>query len=132
MALTYEWKVTQIKKTTNNSVDNAIIGTRWEVKGIDADGNEGTFAGATPFTLDQIDPDNFIPYSELTEAVVLDWIKQYVSGSNKTTNYWDHISKKINDELEEKTSVISNVDAVNLPWSPMSGSADAATGSLVV
>ena len=132
MALTYEWKITQIKKTTNNSVDNAIIGTRWEVKGIDANGNEGTFAGATPFTLDQINPDNFIPYSELTEEVVLNWIKEYVSGSNRVTNYWDHISKKINDQLEEKTSVINNVDAVNLPWSPMSGSADAATGSLVV
>jgi hypothetical protein len=132
MALTYEWKITQIKKTTNNSVDNAIIGTRWEVKGTDADGNEATFAGATPFTLDQINPDNFIPYSELTEEVVLNWIKEYVSGSNRVTNYWDHISKKINDQLEEKTSVINNVDAVNLPWSPMSGSADAATGSLVV
>lgn len=132
MALTYEWKITQIKKTTNNSVDNAIIGTRWEVKGIDAFSNEGIFNGATPFTLDQINPDNFIPYNELTEAVVLNWIKEYVSGSNKATNYWEHISGKINDQLEEKTSVINNVEVANLPWSPISGSAEANSGSLLV
>jgi hypothetical protein len=132
MALTYEWKITQIKKTTNNSVDNAIIGTRWEVKGTDTNGNEGTFAGATPFTLDQINPDNFIPYNELTEEVVLAWIKEYVSGSNRVTNYWDHISGKINDQLEEKTSVINNVEVANLPWSPISGSAEANSGSLLV
>jgi hypothetical protein len=132
MALTYEWKITQIKKTTNNSVDNAIIGTRWEVKGTDADGNEGTFAGATPFTLDQINPDNFVPYNELTEEIVLGWIKGYVSGSNRVTNYWDHVSKKINDQLEEKTSVINNVEVANLPWSPISGSAEANSGSLLV
>jgi hypothetical protein len=132
MALTYEWKITQIKKTTNDSVDNAIIGTRWEVKGIDANGNDGLFTGATPFTLDQINPDNFIPYNELTEEIVLDWIKGYVSGSNKSTNYWDHISDRINKQIEEKTSTISNVEAVNLPWAPTSGSSIEPTGSLVV
>jgi hypothetical protein len=132
MALTYEWKITQIKKTTNDSVDNAIVGTRWEVKGIDENGNEGLFTGATPFTLDQIDPDNFIPYSELTEDVVLDWIKTTVSGSNRATNYWDHISDKINKQLAEKTSTISTVETSDLPWAPTSGSLTDATGSLVV
>jgi hypothetical protein len=132
MALTYEWKITQIKKTTNDSVDNAIIGTRWEVKGIDANGNDGLFTGATPFTLDQIDPDNFIPYNELTEEMVLSWIKEYVSGSNRVTNYWDHISDRINKQIEEKTSIISNVEAVNLPWAPTSGSLTDDSGSAIV
>jgi hypothetical protein len=132
MALTYEWKITQIKKTTNDSVDNAIIGTRWEVKGIDENGNDGLFTGATPFTLDQINPDNFVPYNELTEEIVLDWIKGYVSGSNRETNYWDHISDRINTQIKEKTSIISSVEAVNLPWSPTSGSSIEPTGSLVV
>jgi hypothetical protein len=132
MALTYEWKITQIKKTTNDSVDNAIIGTRWEVKGIDANGNDGLFTGATPFTLDQIDPDNFIPYNELTEETVLSWIKEYVSGSNRVTNYWDHISDRINKQIEEKTSIISNVEAVNLPWAPTSGSLTDDSGSAIV
>jgi hypothetical protein len=132
MALTYEWKITQIKKTTNDSVDNAIIGTRWEVKGIDANGNDGLFTGATPFTLDQIDPDNFVPYNELTEEMVLSWIKEYVSGSNRVTNYWDHISDRINKQIEEKTSIISNVEAVNLPWAPTSGSLTDDSGSAIV
>jgi hypothetical protein len=132
MALTSEWKITQIKKTTNDSVDNAIIGTRWEVKGIDENGNDGLFTGATPFTLDQINPDNFVPYNELTEEIVLDWIKGYVSGSNRATNYWDHISDRINTQIKEKTSIISSVEAVNLPWSPTSGSSIEPTGSLVV
>jgi hypothetical protein len=132
MALTYEWKITQIKKTTTNGIDDAIIGTRWEVKGIDANANEGLFTGATPFTLDQINPDNFIPYNELTEEIVLDWIKEYVSGSNRATNYWDHISDRINKQIAEKTSTISNVEASNLPWSPTSGSLTDASGSAIV
>jgi hypothetical protein len=132
MALRYEWKITQIKKTTTNGIDDAIIGTRWEVKGIDANANEGLFTGATPFTLDQINPDNFIPYNELTEEIVLDWIKEYVSGSNRATNYWDHISDRINKQIEEKTSTISNVEASNLPWAPTSGSLTDASGSLIV
>ena len=132
MALTYEWKITQIKKTSSDSVDNAIIGTRWEVKGIDENGNEGLFNGATPFTLDQIDPENFVPYNELTEELVLNWVKQHVSGSNRTTNYWEHISGKINKEIEEKTSVVTNVESAHLPWSPTSGSLTDASGSVIV
>ena len=132
MALRYEWKITQIKKTTTNGIDDAIIGTKWEVRGIDENANEGLFTGATPFTLDQINPDNFIPYNELTEEIVLDWIKEYVSGSNRATNYWDHISDRINKQIEEKTSTISNVEASNLPWAPTSGSLTDASGSLIV
>ena len=130
MALTYEWKITQIKKTTTNGIDDAIIGTRWEVKGIDSNGNDGSFTGATPFTLAQIDPDNFVPYNELTETMVLDWIKSVVSGSNQSTNYWDHISEKINKQIVEKVSVVSSVDEVNLPWSSTSGSVEPMSGSL--
>jgi hypothetical protein len=132
MGLTYEWKVTQIKKTTNDSVENAIVGTRWEVKGTDTSGNDGLFVGATPFTLNQIDPENFIPYSELTEEIVLNWIKGYVSGSNPVTNYWDHISDRINKQIEEKTSTIDNVESVHLPWAPTSGSLTDASGSVIV
>jgi hypothetical protein len=100
--------------------------------GIDTNGFSGSFTGATPFTLDQIDPDNFVPYNELTEEMVLSWIKEYVSGSNRVTNYWDHISDRINKQIEEKTSIISNVEAVNLPWAPTSGSLTDDSGSAIV
>ena len=119
--LTYEWKLTGIVKSTpsNLSVDNVVIGTRWTVTGTDADGTTGTFTGATPFDLSSVDPNNFTPYSELTEAQVLSWIKNYVKVVNP---YWNHVVDQIQKQIEKSKQVVEEVSEADLPWSPTSGS----------
>lgn len=112
----YTWKITQLTKQNTNDLDNVIVGTRWEVTGTDEDGNSGTFTGATPFSLDSVNPDNFTPYESLTESEVLGWIKNYVSGSS-ATSYWDHISERINKHIESEKNIRVAVDADALPWS---------------
>jgi hypothetical protein len=123
MALTYTWRLTGLTKSNPPSlnVENVIIGTRWEVVGTDENGNEGKFNGATPFNLSTVDPNNFTPYEQLTEAQVLGWIQSVVSGS-APTNYWAHISEKIQEQIDRNAMSISDVGDGELPWSPASGS----------
>lgn len=122
MAVTYTWAVKALSKTSGNGLEDVIIGTRWECVGTDdVDNISGAFIGATPFKLDSVDPDNFVEYSSLTQEQVLGWIKHYVSGSS-TTSYWDHVTERIQKDINNKRGVIRNIDEFDLPWSPTSGS----------
>ena len=111
----YTWKIKGLVKQNTNDLDNIIIGTRWEVVGTNEDGITGTFVGATPLELDSVDPNNFTPFDELTEAQVLGWIQNKVSGSS-STSYWDHISGRIDKEIESKTNIKIEVNDIELPW----------------
>jgi hypothetical protein len=120
MAINYTWAIKALSKTSGNGLNDVIVGTRWECVGTDDDGITGTFTGATPFTINSVNPENFVEYSELTEETVLGWIKHSVSGSS--SGYFEHISERIQKSINEKKGVITNIDEFNLPWSPTSGS----------
>jgi hypothetical protein len=117
MAYTYDWKLTGLKKQSRNGIEGAVVQTYWKVIATDEDGDTGEFVGGTPFPITSVDPENFTPYDELTEADVLEWIKNYVSGSNVSTNYWGHISNVIEKQLEEKKSPIVSIGEFEFPWS---------------
>jgi hypothetical protein len=122
MGLTYEWKLTGLKKQNSENVNDAVVGTQWKLTGTDEDGNTGTFTGATPFNINEVNTESFIEYSSLTEAQVLSWVKNHVSGSNVSTNYMDHINGVILKEIASKKWTSITVSETDLPWSPTSGS----------
>ena len=111
MALTYEWKLTSLKKTSTNNLSDVIVQTHWTLTGTDDDGNSGTFSGATPFDLSTVDSSNFVEYSNLTEAMVLDWIKAVVVGS-----YKNHVDEQIQRQIDGKKNPIIEVSSSELPW----------------
>jgi hypothetical protein len=121
MGLTYDWKLIGLKKQDSENVNEAIVGTNWKITATDEDGNVGTFTGATPFSISTINTGSFVPYHELTEEIVLGWVKNHVSGSGPT-NYMEHINKQIQKEIIATKWVKVEVDESNLPWSPTSGS----------
>lgn len=102
----YTWKITGVKTIDTDSAKNAIVQTYWEKTGIDENGNKGSFSGATPFTEANIDPEKFVPYEELTEEIILSWIKDIVVGS-----YEEHVNSRINSQILE-----SIVKTPSLPW----------------
>ena len=112
----YTWKIKSLIKQNSGDLDNVIVGTRWTVTGTNEDGITGEFQGATPFSLDSVDPGNFTAFDDLTETQVLGWIKSHVSGSAPTA-YWDHISERIDKQIFEKENVKINVEETELPWS---------------
>lgn len=121
MALTYEWKLTGLKKQDTADLSDLVIGTRWELKGTNEDGVFGTFSGATPLDIPDADEEGYIAYADLTEEQVLGWIKGIVSGSS-STNYMDHIEEQIQKQINDKTYTLLEVQENDLPWSSTSGS----------
>ena len=115
MAITYTWSLTSLKKKTAGDLSDIVVQTYWQKKGVDGDGDEGTFSGATPFDPDQVDPENFTTFEELTEAQVLNWIKAVVTGT-----YEEHVNGKIADQIEAKKNPVSEVSSGAFPWSPPS------------
>jgi len=114
MAVVYTWEVTGLKTTTVANTSDVVVQTYWKKTGTDEDGNEGTFSGATPFSANNMPANTeFIPFSELTEADVLTWIKAIVVGP-----YEEHVNSQILKQIEEKKNpVVDN----RLPWAPVTG-----------
>ena len=123
MGLTYEWKLTGLKKQNTDTLSDVIVGTRWKVTATDEDGNSGVFNGATPFEVQDLNGDGFVDYRDLTEELVLDWVKEYVSGSNPRTNYMNHINQQIQKQIDHVKYANLEVSEADMPWSPTSGSA---------
>ena len=111
--ITYTWKITGLKvQNVSDTRPNAVVQTYWQKIGTDEDGNEGIFSGATPFTPDPTDDSGpFIPFEELTEENVLDWIKTVVVGQ-----YEQHVNEQIQRQIDDKRNPI--IDAT-LPWAPV-------------
>ena len=112
MAITYTWKITGLKTKDFEGKPSAIVQTYWQKIGTDENGNVGTFSGATPFTVDPTDDSGpFIPFDQLTEEDVINWIKTVVVGG-----YAEHVDGKIQEQINEK---ISPVTEAKLPWAPV-------------
>lgn len=126
MALTYEWKLTGLKKQDTADLSDLVIGTRWELKGTNDAGVFGTFSGATPLDIPDADEPGYIAYADLTETQVLGWVKNIVSES-AATQYMDHITEQIEKQISEKTYTLLEVQENDLPWSEASGSSDVAS-----
>lgn len=104
----YTWKVTGIKTRNEGDYQNAVVQTYWTKTGTDEDGNEGVFNGATPFTTTTMpEGSTFVPFAELTEEIVLGWIKAAV------VSYEDHINEQIQKQIDQKKAP---VEEPTLPW----------------
>jgi hypothetical protein len=121
MGYTFEWSLTGLRKQNTETLNNVVIGTHWKVTATNEDGDVGTFVGATPFELQDLNHDGFVDYRDLSEDLVLGWIKSEVSGSAPRA-YWDHISQQIQKEIDTKKYHRVHVNETDLPWAPTSGS----------
>ena len=121
MGYTFEWSLTGLRKQNTDTLNNVVIGTHWKVVATDEDGNQGSFTGATPFNPQDLNNDGFVDYHDLTEELVLGWVKNEVSGSSPR-GYWDHITSQIQKEIDTKKYHRIHVNESDLPWSSTSGS----------
>jgi len=128
MGLTYKWELVGLKKQNSENFENIVVGTNWKLTGTDTDGNFGVFNGATPFKPQDLNGDGFVNYQDLTEELVLGWVKNVVSGSTET-NYMGHINGQIQKEIDHKKYARIEVTTMDLPWSPTSGSTSYPTTS---
>ena len=106
MAITYEWNVTSMKVVDANNLENVVIQTYWTKTGTDEDGNSGMFSGATPLPLSTVDPDNFVPYDQLTQEIVIGWIQDTVKDQT-------HVDEQIQKQINQKKNPVVEKP---LPW----------------
>jgi hypothetical protein len=108
MTIEYIWKIKGIKVKDVNELKNVVVQTYWEKIGTDENDNTGTFSGATPFTLDESNTENFVQYENLTEEIVLGWIQSVVVDS-----YEEHVNNQIQKQINEKVNAVIEAD---MPW----------------
>lgn len=109
MSVTYAWKVLSIKtQDVNVDLQQAVVHAKWRKTGTDEGGNVGVFDGACMFSVANVTAETFIPYNQLSEEIVLGWVKDILNrgGMDRID---DLILKQIN---EGKTSTVE----VPLPW----------------
>jgi hypothetical protein len=114
MNLSYEWKITAMKKAPSlDGLSDVITHINFEYKGTDADsGEEAVFNGACP--IGAPDSENFTPLANLTEANVIAWAQ-----ANHPTDHMNEvIEKQISDKITPK-----NEEAI-MPWAPAEEQAD--------
>lgn len=105
------WEVTGLKTKNETNGDgvvlpNAVCQTYWKVSYTDADGNQGTFAGATPFSAANLTEEEFKQFDDLAEEDVIGWIKDIVVNS-----YLDHVISRIQHQIDEQS-----VTEATMPW----------------
>jgi hypothetical protein len=109
----YTWQVTGLKtkdevNEQGETLPNAVVQTYWKKIGVDDQGNEGSFSGATPFTADNVPAGEFVPFDQLTEETVLGWIQAVVVDS-----YEEHVNSMIQKQIDAKA-----IHEPPLPWAP--------------
>jgi hypothetical protein len=122
MTINYTWKVTSLKVRDEGDHTNAVVQTHWQKIGTDDNGNEGIFSGVTPLTSVNVPDGEFIPFEELTEETVLEWIKAGVS------SYEEHVNSKIVEQIQDKVNPVSES---KLPWALEDPVVSDPTGTLV-
>ncbi len=110
MSITYTWEITGLKRVDSPDIKNIIVQTYWKKIGTDEDGVQGEFNGATPFDPSTLDPNNFVSYEDLTEEMVLGWIKSVVVDS-----YEDHVNSQILKQIKDKKYPAVEVKE-EFPW----------------
>lgn len=110
MSITYTWKILELRVRNEGPNLNAVVQSFWQKIGTDEDGNEGIFDGATPFSASNVPPGEFIPFEDLTEEIVLGWIKNNIENSD---GYETHINSVILNQINKKKNPIEEKP---LPW----------------
>lgn len=111
MSVTYTWKLLELRKTSAANLSNVVVGTRWLCTGTDEEGNEGTFNGATPFSVTSVDPNNFVDWNNLTEATVMGWVQDILNRGGL-----DHVQSQIQKQIDLKKNPVTEVSGNSFPW----------------
>ena len=107
--LTYSWNILSIKtEDVDAEHPQAVIHAKWRKTGVDEDGNEGRFDGACKFSLANVSPEDFIPFDQLTEEIVIGWVQDILNrgGMDRV----DQTIQKVIDDNKTQTAETS------LPW----------------
>ena len=103
MATEFNWHIAQLER---NTADGAVFTAHYTVDAKDEAYSAGAYGS---IGLEQPDPETMIPFSELTEETVIDWVKEKLGGDEKV----EEIEEALQAQLDEKHAPTK---AAGLPW----------------
>jgi hypothetical protein len=77
--ITYTWKVDTIKAINDRTFNNAIVQVYWTKTGTTEDNKTGVFKSCTSFSTNDIVSEKFIDIKDVSEEMIIDWIKSSLS-----------------------------------------------------
>lgn len=106
---TYNWKITNLYTKTVEGLEDYVVNAVFEVEGVDGEFSS-TVNGSQVFTVKE--GTEFIPYANLTEEIVVEWIKEEL-GENGLLSITSCIDGQI--ESQKNPPVVPVITP--LPWS---------------
>jgi hypothetical protein len=101
--MTTEWNIVKlICKQTNNGLTNVVSSIQWEYKQTK---NDKSVTEKSICALGEADPNNFIPYQNLTKSQVVDWLKTSL-GQTAVDAIESRVANKISALLNENSNII--------------------------
>lgn len=108
MPTEYTWSIAQLDCYPEHEGHSDVVFTaHWRLTGVDGE-HTGSVYGSAGLTLDPDAP--FTPFAELTEAMVIGWVKDAL-GEEAVAAYEDNVAQQIANAINPP--VISPA----LPWS---------------
>lgn len=106
---TYTWAVTALYTETVGSEQDYVVIANYNVVGVDGE-YTASLSNIARFSTESVSP--FIPYNELTEAIVIDWIQQDL-GVDGVANLEACIQGQIDSQINPPVVPVNTP----LPWS---------------
>ena len=103
MTTEFNWHIAQLERTT---VDGVVFTAHYTIDAKDEVYSAGAYGSVG---LEQPDPDASIPFDDLTEELVVGWVKEKLGGDEKV----EEIEAALQAQLDEKRSPTK---AAGLPW----------------
>ena len=100
MAITTTWKIANLERETE---DGFVFTAHYTVNA-----DDGTYTSGAYGSLGFERPDNLIPFSQLTEATVIGWVKEKL-GEEKVTEIEAALQSQINEQKQP-------TKAAGVPW----------------
>lgn len=105
---TFTWIVKQLLTQTIDGEQNYVVIANYDVVGVDGE-YSSSISDSAKFSTDNVD--NFTPYNELTNDIVVGWIKS-VLGPDTVANYEESIQGQIDSQINPPVTPQNTP----LPW----------------
>ena len=102
MSTTFTWAIANLERETS---DGYVFTAHYTISA-----NDGTYSAGAYGSVGLERPESLIPFDDLTEEVVIDWVKEAIGGEEKVTE----IETALQAQLDEKHAPTK---AAGVPWS---------------
>jgi hypothetical protein len=101
MATTFTWAIANLERET---LDGFVFVCHYTVSA-----NDGTYSSSAYGSIGFERPENLIPYADLTEELVIGWVKEALGGDKKVAE----IEAALQEQLDQQHSPSK---AAGVPW----------------